>query len=95
MKSINNNNTRAENPSAMQGRENCRSINEVAEMFGLNIWTIRLWANRFDILKPCRNVKGDILFASADVDRIGTICRLTKKKGITFDDIRKRLEAHE
>ena len=82
-----------ENNAKTDRKEGCLSINEVAEMFGVNVWTLRLWANRFDILKPYRDKKGDIVFTLSDVDRIGTICRLTKKKGITLEDIRKRLEA--
>ena len=67
------------------------SINEVAAIFNVNIWTIRLWCNRFEILEPRSNNKGDISFSPADVERIGLISQLAKEKGMTVDDVKKEL----
>ena len=69
------------------------SISEVANMFNVDIWTIRLWANRFDILKPYRNKKDDIIFTLTDLDKIGIICNLTKKKGTKLEEVRKHLQS--
>ena len=68
------------------------SINEVADIFKVNVWTIRLWCNRFEILEPQLNKKGGILFTPADVERIGVISHLAKEKNMTLDDVRKELE---
>jgi len=75
------------------GRKRCYSINEVVQMFGVNAWTIRMWSNRFDILKPGRDPNGDLLFTSADMERIGTICHLSKVKGMTLKRVKKYLES--
>ena len=73
--------------------ESYYSINEIAEMFGVNVWTVRLWADRFKVLHPFRDSGGNIVFAPDDVERIEMICRLTKTEGMTFDCVRKHLES--
>jgi DNA-binding transcriptional MerR regulator len=70
----------------------CYSINEVSEMFGLSEWTIRLWCNRIDILKPYRNETGDLMFTLVDVNHIETISRLVKKKRMKLKSVKKHLE---
>jgi DNA-binding transcriptional MerR regulator len=67
------------------------SIDEVADRFGVNVWTVRLWINRFTVLKPRRNVKGNLFFTSEDVEKIEAICRLTKVKGMKLEEARKHL----
>jgi DNA-binding transcriptional MerR regulator len=70
------------------------SLREVAEISGVNEWTIRLWANRlFDILKPRMDKHNNLSFSSEDVEKIKTINNLTKVKGMTMDGIRKHLQA--
>jgi len=69
------------------------SISEVADMLGVNAWTIRLWGDRFDILKSFRDEQGNIFYSSTDVKKIETIFRLTKKKGITIEKAKKSLES--
>jgi DNA-binding transcriptional MerR regulator len=61
-------------------------------MYNVNEWTIRMWANRFDILNPRRNEIGEIIFSPADVKIIGTICSLTKVKDATIEYVREYLE---
>ena len=95
MKPANNNDEKAEDREEICKREKCLSINELADMFGVNVWTIRLWADRFDILDPRRNEKDELMFTPADVERIGLISRLSKKQGVTLEDIRKYLEMSE
>jgi DNA-binding transcriptional MerR regulator len=73
--------------------KNYRSIGEVSEMFGINVWTIRLWCDRFDILHPFRDINGHIVFASDDVERIGVIYRLTKIEGMTLKRVSKNLKS--
>ena len=40
------------------------SIGEVAAMFNVNTSLIRYWENEFDIIKPKKNKKGDLLKAA-------------------------------
>ena len=88
------NNTRKDITPAEHGRECCYSINEIADLFGVNAWTIRMWGNRFDdVLKPNRNANGELLFTSAEVDTIGTICNFVRRRGTTFADIRRHLNS--
>ena len=72
-------------------QKKCYSIDEVSEMFGLNEWTIRMWCNRFDILKCSRDEKGDMVFYPENVRMIGMICYLIKTKGIKLTDVKKYL----
>jgi DNA-binding transcriptional MerR regulator len=81
-----------ENRIGTCGAENCRSINEVARMFGVNEWTIRLWIDRFEILKPRRDAGDKLYFSPTDVKRIKLIHDLTTIKDITLEDVRKHLE---
>ena len=68
------------------------SVNELAERLNENVWTLRLWANRFDILKPCFDKNDNLMFSSDDAEKIETICRLSKKKGMTINRVRKYLD---
>ena len=78
--------------SVKRRRKSYYSINEAAEIFGVNMWTIRLWCNKFGIPKPLLDKDGNILFTSADMNKIELISGLTKKKGMTIAGVRKRLE---
>jgi len=79
-------------PPVLQEQSNCYTVREVAEMFDLSEWTIRMWCNRFDILKCRRNDRGDIIFFPENVRIIGMICCLTKKKRMTLAGVRKHLK---
>jgi len=59
----------------------------------VNVWTIRLWVDRFDILQPFRGKTGDLLFNEADVNRIGAICRLAHRKGVKIKNVKQHLES--
>ena len=65
---------------------------EAAKMFNVNEWTIRLWVDRFNILKPRRNRNGVLFFTSAEIDMIEVIYRLSQEKGMTLELARKYLE---
>ena len=66
-----------------------RTISEVAEMFKVDVWTIRLWVNRIGVIKHGIDDNGELTFADGEVQKIGVICRLAKKKGVKIRDIRK------
>ena len=67
------------------------SLNEVSELCGVNVWTIRFWTDRFNIIKPLRDKKGELRFVPEDVARIRLICGLTKTKGIRKSEVMRRL----
>ena len=93
MKSVSNKEREAKNPTSRLRRKGYYSINELAESFDVNVWTIRLWVNRFDILEPRLDKKGNLLFTPEDAERIGTIYNLSKKRGTTLYHVRKHLES--
>jgi len=75
--------------------KNLLTIDQVSAMFGVDVWTIRLWINRFKILGSRLDKNDDILFTPEDVKRIESIFRLTKKKGTSLQDVRTHLEEME
>ena len=70
-------------------------IGEVAEMFEVNISTVRYWEKEFDILKPKKNKKGNRLFTPKDVTNLQIIHHLLKERGFTIDGARKKLKENK
>ncbi len=70
-------------------------IGEVAEMFEVNISTVRYWEKEFDILKPKKNKKGNRLFTTKDVTNLQIIHHLLKERGFTIDGARKKLKENK
>ena len=68
------------------------SITDVSEMCGVNVWTLRLWCNRFSRLRPRLSKKGNLVFTPTDVEKIKLINRLAQKHGTTLDEVRKHLD---
>ena len=52
------------------------SMGEVSEMFDVNPSLIRFWEQKFDILKPDKNKKGNRLFTPKDVEILKLIYHL-------------------
>ena len=46
------------------------TMGEVSEMFDVNPSLIRFWEQKFDILKPDKNKKGNRLFTPKDVENL-------------------------
>lgn len=67
------------------------SMGEVAEMFDVNASLIRFWEQKFDMLKPRKNKKGNRMFTPQDVDTLRLIYHLVKEKGMTLEGARKRI----
>ncbi len=78
---------REENPEKM-----FYTMGEVAEMFDVNQSLIRFWEQRFDVLKPKKNKKGNRLFTPADIKNLGIIYHLVKERGMTLAGAEKRLK---
>ena len=64
-------------------------------MFDVKPSLIRFWEQRFDILKPKKNKKGNRLFTPADVKNLETIYHLTKERGMTLAGVEKYLKSNK
>ena len=60
-------------------------------MFDVNPSLIRFWEQKFDILKPDKNKKGNRLFTPKDVENLKLIYHLVKENGMTLAGAAKRL----
>lgn len=60
-------------------------MGQVCEMFDLPASTIRFWEQKFKILSPRKNAKGNRLFTPTDVENLKLIYHLTKEKKMTLD----------
>lgn len=69
-------------------------MGEVSEMFDVKPSLIRFWEQKFDILKPDKNKKGNRLFTPADVENLKLIYHLVKENGMTLSGAQKRLKAN-
>lgn len=67
------------------------TMGEVSEMFDVNASLIRFWEQKFDVLKPDKNRKGNRLFTPTDVDNLKLIYHLVKENGMTLAGAAKRL----
>lgn len=67
-------------------------MGEVAEMFDVNASLIRFWEQKFDVLKPDKNKKGNRLFTPADVENLKLIYHLVKENGMTLAGAQKKLK---
>ena len=68
------------------------TMGEVSEMFDVNPSLIRFWEQKFDILKPDKNKKGNRLFTPKDVENLKLIYHLVKENGMTLAGAAKRLQ---
>ncbi len=69
------------------------SMGEVSEMMDVNPSLIRFWEQKFDMLKPHKNKKGNRMFTPADVDTLKLIYHLVKERGMTLDGAARKLKA--
>ena len=68
------------------------TMGEVSEMFDVNPSLIRFWEQKFDILKPDKNKKGNRLFTPADIENLKLIYHLVKENGMTLAGAQKRIK---
>lgn len=68
------------------------SMGEVSEMFDVNPSLIRFWEQKFDILRPHKNKKGNRMFTPQDVENLKLIYHLVKEKGMTLAGAQKRIK---
>jgi DNA-binding transcriptional MerR regulator len=70
------------------------SMGEVAEMMDVSTSLLRFWEQKFDILKPHKNKKGNRMFTPEDVRNLKTIYHLVKERGMTLAGADKYLKAN-
>ncbi|OQX98794.1 MAG: MerR family transcriptional regulator [Bacteroidetes bacterium 4572_128] len=71
------------------------SIGEVAKIFNVNISLIRYWENKFEIIKPIRNKKGNRTFTKNDIKNFRLIYFLVKEKGMTLKGANKKIKENK
>lgn len=74
-------------------KETYYSIEDIAELYNINPWTIRMWVDRFSELDYITDKNGDILFTPHGKKQIGDIRSLAKKR-MKIEDVRKHLSAN-
>jgi len=70
-------------------------IREVAEWFHVNASLLRFWEDKFKILQPKKNKKGDRFFRPEDVKNLQTIYYLLRQKKLTINGANHYLKAHK
>lgn len=68
------------------------SIGEVAQIVGVETSAVRYWGNRFEILQPQKNKKGDRLFTKEDIGLIKLIKYLVRERGLTIKGAKQKLK---
>ena len=68
------------------------SIGEVAKAFDVNASLIRFWDKEFDVLKPKKNAKGNLMFTPEDVKNLQLIYHLVKERGFTLEGAKTHLK---
>ena len=71
------------------------SMGEVSEMFDVKPSLIRFWEQKFDILKPHKNKKGNRMFTPQDVDNLALIYHLVKERGMTLAGAQMRIKQNK
>ena len=78
--------------SVRKNRKVYYTMGGVSEMFDVNPSLIRFWEQKFDILKPDKNKKGNRLFTPTDVENLKLIYHLVKEEGMTLAGAQKRIK---
>tara|TARA_A100001015_G_C14777347_1_gene627762 strand:+ start:61 stop:378 length:318 start_codon:yes stop_codon:yes gene_type:complete len=68
------------------------SIGEIAEAFGVKTSLLRFWEKEFELLKPKKSFKGTRRYSKVDIENIGLIYSLVKKRGFTIDGAKEKIK---
>ena len=68
------------------------SIGEIAEAFDVKTSLLRFWEKEFELLKPKKNLKGTRRYSRVDIENIGLIYSLVKKRGFTIDGAKEKIK---
>lgn len=71
------------------------SIGEVAEMFSLNLSSLRYWETEFTMIKPRKSKKGDRFYTVADIKKIHLIYFLLRFKKYTIEAAKDYLKKYQ
>ena len=68
------------------------SIGEIAKAFNVRTSLLRFWEKEFELLKPKKNLKGTRRYSRVDIENIGLIYSLVKKRGFTIDGAKEKIK---
>ena len=68
------------------------SIGEIADAFSVKTSLLRFWEKEFELLKPKKNLKGTRRYSKVDIENIGLIYNLVKKRGFTIDGAKEKIK---
>ena len=68
------------------------TISEVAEQFDVNASLLRYWEKEFSALDPKKQGSGKRAYTAKDIEIIGVLHDLLKRKGYTIDGAKRQLK---
>ena len=68
------------------------TISEVAEQFDVNASLLRYWEKEFTALDPKKQGSGKRAYTAKDIEIIGVLHDLLKRKGYTIDGAKRQLK---
>lgn len=68
------------------------TISEVAEQFDVNASLLRYWEKEFTALDPKKQGSGKRAYTAKDIEIIGVLHDLLKRKGYTIDGAKRSLK---
>ena len=68
------------------------TISEVAEQFNVNASLLRYWEKEFSALEPKKQGSGKRAYTAKDIEIIGVLHDLLKRKGYTIDGAKRQLK---
>ena len=68
------------------------TISEVAEQFDVNASLLRYWEKEFSALEPKKQGSGKRAYTAKDIEIIGVLHDLLKRKGYTIDGAKRQLK---
>lgn len=68
------------------------SISEVADIIEETQPTIRFWEDKFSVLKPKKNRKGNRMFVKADIETLKLIKYLLRDRGYTIKGANEKIK---
>ena len=68
------------------------NIGEISKAFNIKPSLLRFWEKEFELLKPKKNLKGTRRYSRVDIENIGLIYSLVKKRGFTIDGAKEKIK---
>lgn len=69
------------------------TIEQTAELYGINLWTLRMWINRLDEIKYYTDpFTGEMVLPERSVRLVGEVVALAQRGCMTLDMVREHLD---